>query len=138
MIQTINQIINAKKNGVVVQIIIPKKPDKKMVHAGTLYCLKKLIKCGVEVYLYNGFIHAKTLISEKFLSVGSCNFDMRSFKLNFEATSIIFSKSKIKEQYAQAQTDIKNSIMLTPKRYKKISHKNIFFKLGYFLLYRLL
>ncbi|MDE6692403.1 MAG: cardiolipin synthase, partial [Muribaculaceae bacterium] len=45
-------------------------------------------------YLYNaGMLHAKTMIvDDEFVSIGSTNFDFRSFEHNFEANMQIYSE----------------------------------------------
>jgi len=83
----------AKRSGVDVRIMVPKKPDKKTVYMATLSYLKEMSEIGIKVYLYNGFLHSKVLlVDDNKLSIGTCNTDNRSFGLNFEDTAIIYSK----------------------------------------------
>lgn len=132
------QIINAKKRGVDVKVIIPKKPDKRVVYSATLKCIKKLIAEGVEIYLYDGFIHSKTLTSENVLSVGSCNFDNRSFFLNFEITSLNYNYDNIIELKKFFFDDLKSSIPLTPWLYKNVYNKYRLPYIIYKLIYKVL
>jgi len=46
----------------------------------------------VKAYTYdNGFIHAKTIVVDGIAaSIGSANFDVRSFRLNFEANAFFY------------------------------------------------
>ena len=82
----------AKRSGVDVRIMVPKKPDKKTVYMATLSYLKEMSEMGIKVYLYNGFLHSKVIIvDDNKLSIGTCNTDNRSFGLNFEDTAIIYS-----------------------------------------------
>lgn len=120
------KLIDAKNRGVDVKILIPKKPDKKIVHMGTILSLKELIKNNIEIYLYNGFIHAKTLLTENVLSVGSVNFDNRSFYLNFEDTCLIYNEKEINKNYAVFNKDLQFSTFLSKKTYKKLKSNNIF------------
>lgn len=119
-------LIDAKKRSVDVKIIIPKKPDKKIVYMGTIIALKELIKNNIEIYLYNGFIHSKTLLTENVLSVGSVNFDNRSFYLNFEDTCLIYNERDINKNYAIFNKDLQISTNLSKKTYKKLKCNNIF------------
>ena len=100
----------AVKSNVDVKIMVPKIPDKRTVYLATLSYLKEIVDIGVKVYLYDGFLHAKTiLIDDNKLSIGTCNMDNRSFGLNFEDTAIIYSK-KLNEQYNKIfEKDIENS-----------------------------
>lgn len=128
----INLLIEAKNRGVDVKIILPQIPDKKSVWYCGLYLAQKLIKSGIEVYLYNGFIHSKTLLCEYVLSIGSCNFDNRSFNLNFEATALLYSSKSINSYKQAFNKDIKNSNLYT-KTSKMTKTKFFFAKLVYIL-----
>lgn len=100
----------ALKSGVDVRIMVPSKPDKKSVYYVTLSYLKELAEMGAKIYLYDGFLHSKTLlVDENKLSIGSCNMDNRSFGLNFEDTAIIYS-SKLNKSYQKTfKEDINHS-----------------------------
>lgn len=80
-------------SGVKVKVIIPKKPDKKIVYLATLSYARELVEMGAEVYMYRGFIHSKMLvIDDTAVSIGTCNTDNRSFALNFEVTTIFLNQ----------------------------------------------
>lgn len=134
----INIILYAKKRGVDVKIIIPKKPDKKLVYGASLLCLKQLLKNDVDIYLYNGFIHSKTLCTELVASIGSCNFDNRSFFLNFENTCLFYDINIINNNKKIFENDIKNSINLTKKKYSNLKIKNLLYILLIKLISKLL
>lgn len=122
-----NDIINAKNRGVKVKIIIPKKPDKKLVYGASLLCIKKLLFNDIDIYLYEGFIHAKTICTELVASIGSCNFDYRSFYLNFENACLLFDKKDININKLIFENDINNSIYLTKKKFNNIKIKNFLY-----------
>ena len=86
---------NAAKSGVIVEIIVPGKPDKVFMSLATKSYYDVLLETGVRIYEYiNVFIHSKVMIIDDYLaSVGTVNFDPRSFNLNFEATAIIRDSS---------------------------------------------
>lgn len=90
----IESICMAARSGVDVRIMIPCMPDHIFVYRTTLYNAGKLIDEGVKVFIYdNGFLHAKTLSADGEVStIGSCNFDIRSFRLNFETNAFIYDK----------------------------------------------
>ena len=117
----INCLKRAVLNGVKVIVLIPKLIDKKFVYNASLYNAKKLLELGVDVYLYNGFLHAKTLLIDKNIFVcGSCNFDMRSFYLNFESSLIVFDEKLSKKFYKTMLKDLKESSKLEKNFYKKL------------------
>src|SRR5699024_5489815 len=64
----------AVKSGIDVRIMVPKIPDKKTVYLATLSYLKEVAELGIKIYLYNGFLHSKTLlVDDNKLSIGTCN-----------------------------------------------------------------
>ncbi len=84
----------ASIGGVDVRLMMPKKSDSAIVGAASQFYYEELLQAGVKVYLYNkGFVHAKTVVADGFLSVvGTANMDNRSFDLNFEIMSVIYGK----------------------------------------------
>lgn len=93
MMQT---LMAARKRGVKVRILVPgKHTDSEAVRLASKACWGQLIKAGVEMYEFQPtMIHNKLLIADgEMLSVGSTNFDMRSFQLNDEASLNIYDKA---------------------------------------------
>ncbi len=84
----------AARSGVDVRIIIPGVPDKRFVYYGTMSHIDELLNYGIKVYIYDGFIHSKMIVADDFASaIGSANFDMRSFLINFEMTALVYDKT---------------------------------------------
>ncbi|TFE27263.1 cardiolipin synthase [Cohnella luojiensis] len=83
---------DAALSGLDVRIIIPYVPDTWLVHLATLSYVEEMMRSGVRVWQYKkGFVHAKTLIADKFVAVvGSANMDLRSFFSNFEINAHLF------------------------------------------------
>ena len=94
-----DELISALKacaqSGVDVKIITPCKPDKPMVHFTTRSYYRELIEAGVRIYEFSeGFIHAKTVISDgDFSVVGTVNLDYRSLYLHFECGVCMYGTS---------------------------------------------
>lgn len=104
-------------SGVKVEVMIPKVADKKFVYLATLWYTRQLASFGVKIYRYNGFLHAKTvIIDDKILSIGSCNIDVRSFKLNFEVTAIMYDKDKTQNYNLVFDNDV-NKCELIDERF---------------------
>jgi cardiolipin synthase len=61
------------------------------------------LQSGIKIYLYNdGMLHAKNIIiDDEVASVGSTNFDFRSFEHNFEANLFVYS-----HEFNQRMADI--------------------------------
>lgn len=73
------------RRGVDVAVIIPHIPDKKYAFAVTKAFAYKLKTSGVKFYEYTpGFMHAKSVICDDTLFIGSYNFDFRSTRFNYE------------------------------------------------------
>ena len=84
----------AKASGVDVEIMVPEIPDKHFVYNASLSYLRDLVNLGVKVFTYRGFLHSKTMVvDDEICTIGTCNSDIRSFKLNFEINAIIYNKS---------------------------------------------
>lgn len=82
-------------SGVDVRIMIPNKPDHIFIYWATTSYVGELIEYGARIYIYDhgddGFLHAKVMIvDDEIATVGSCNFDIRSFSLNFETNAFIY------------------------------------------------
>ena len=85
----------AAKSGVDVRLLLPEKSDSAIVGAASRFYFRELLSAGVRIFLYRkGFVHAKTVVADDQVSiVGTANMDIRSFDLNFEIMSIIYSHS---------------------------------------------
>jgi cardiolipin synthase len=81
----------ARLRGVDVRIIIPEMPDNKLMYFAAYSYFDELSECGTQFYRYqDGFTHEKVLLVDDALSsIGTANFDNRSFRLNFEITALI-------------------------------------------------
>jgi cardiolipin synthase len=82
----------AALSGVDVKIMVPVLPDHPLVHWASIDYLGDLLKSGVRVFLFeDGFLHSKTIVVDGAVSsIGSANWDIRSFKLNFETNAITY------------------------------------------------
>lgn len=110
----------AAQSGVDVKIMIPCMPDHPFVYwANYSYC-GELIKSGARVFRYeNGFLHAKTLVVDGEVStVGSANFDVRSFRLNFEANAFVYDKEFATKMEKTFENDMKLSTEVTLEDYE--------------------
>jgi cardiolipin synthase len=113
---TINAIVEAAKRGVKVQIITPgKRIDTHTVREASRACWGDLLKAGVEIFEYQPtMFHCKLLVVDEYLvSVGSTNFDSRSFKLNDEANLNIYDRDFARQQTAVFADDITKSQRIT-------------------------
>jgi cardiolipin synthase len=113
---TINAIVEAARRGVKVQVLTPgNKIDTHTVREASRACWGDLLKAGVEMYEYQPtMFHCKLLVVDEYLvSVGSTNFDSRSFKLNDEANLNIYDRDFAKRQTAIFAEDLAKSERVT-------------------------
>ena len=106
----------ASLRGVDVRLLIPEKPDSKLVYYSSYSYLEDVKGTGIKIYRYqNGFMHQKVvLMDDDFASVGSANFDNRSFRLNFEITMAVKDRPFVKEVATMLEEDFGNSRLMTP------------------------
>lgn len=88
--------------GVDVRVLVPKSTDHQIFTRVHQEYARELFEYGITMYYYEkGFMHQKVmLIDDRFASIGSANFDNRSFRLNFEVVAVI-SDRKLTNQVAQ-------------------------------------
>lgn len=72
--------------GVDVRLLLPSRPDHRIVYAASSLYAFEAVRAGVRVFRYRpGFLHQKVvLIDSEISAIGSANLDNRSFRLNFE------------------------------------------------------
>ncbi|AEB29646.1 cardiolipin synthase [Carnobacterium sp. 17-4] len=125
----------AVMSGIDVKIMIPNKPDHPFIYRATMYYAEEMVDAGAEVYIYdNGFLHAKTVVVDgDICSIGTANFDIRSFKLNFEVNVFIYDDKIAKQQQQLFYDDMKKSYLLTKEildnQSKWLKFKQIFSRL---------
>lgn len=81
----------AALRGVDVRVLMPRKSDSVLFKFVPYAYLDEITRVGVKVFLYeDGFMHQKVaLVDRDFATVGTANFDNRSFLLNFETTVVV-------------------------------------------------
>lgn len=104
----------AALSGVDVRIIIPEKSDSWLAHFSTQSYLEELMEAGVKIYLYQaGFIHSKTFLSDDLLlSIGTANWDQRSFDQNFEVNAFLYDAELATQLKTDFEADLADSRLL--------------------------
>lgn len=85
-------LVCAARQGVTVTLVVPKKLDGRLVAAASKSYYGELLDAGVRIMEHApGLLHSKTMTVDADLAlIGSTNLDIRSFRLNFEATVFVF------------------------------------------------
>jgi cardiolipin synthase len=114
----------AARRGVRVRILVPGKFTDARVGRWAAHALySELLDAGVEIYEYQPtMIHCKVLVIDgMWTSVGSANFDDRSFRLNDEANLNVFSSDLAAEQIRYIEADIARSKRMAQRRWARRS-----------------
>ena len=109
-------------SGVKIKIMMTGVPDKKIPYWIAETYFEELIDVGVKIYRYKaGFLHCKNIIvDEKMSTMGTCNFDMRSFEINYEVNSVFFNEEISRDLKKQFLCDLELCEKFDEARLKKV------------------
>ena len=110
------ELVEAAKRGARVEIVVPgKKIDQKLVRSASRRHWPELLAAGIKIYEYQPtMVHTKLMIvDDKFVSVGSGNFDNRSIRLNDEANLDVLSSDFAAQQTSLFELDKRKSHEVT-------------------------
>ena len=109
--QFISALQLAALRGVDVRILTPEKPDNQMVRLSGFSYLPETEPCGIKWFRHQpGFMHQKVvLVDHDYCSIGTANFDNRSFRLNFEISMVFYERDFANEVAAMLEKDFANS-----------------------------
>ncbi|MFT7405515.1 cardiolipin synthase [Zhongshania sp.] len=107
----------AAMRGVDVRIMLPAKPDKRMIQLSSYTAIKETLPRGVQFYYYQtGFLHQKVMLVDDDISVvGTANLDNRSFRLNFELCVINHSVEFASKMEVMLNNDFEKCTQLLPR-----------------------
>lgn len=101
----------AALRGVDVRILLPDEKDHLLLYLAAFSYMKE---AGADIRFWrytSGFMHQKVmLIDDSVASVGTANFDNRSFRLNFEITALVIDKAFNREVAEMLEEDFARSI----------------------------
>jgi cardiolipin synthase len=102
----------AAMRGVDVRILLPGIFDKWLVWISSFYFSSSQRLRKVRFYRYrNGFFHSKMLlVDDELVSVGTVNFDNRSFRINFEMTLVLEDRGLADECRVQMEKDFEEAV----------------------------
>jgi len=113
---TTNHIVAALARGVRVRVILPgDHNDSMLVRAASRASYGPILRMGGEIYEYEPTMyHCKVLVVDgRWVSVGSTNFDSRSFRLNDEANLNVYDEGFAALQAAQFEQDLARTRRVT-------------------------
>jgi cardiolipin synthase len=118
----IRTLVAAARRGVRVQIVVPgKETDSPAVRRASRWTWGELLRAGVECYEYQPtFFHCKVMIvDDLWVSVGSTNFDARSFSVNDEANLNVYDRNFAAAQARIFEDDLKRSKRISLEEWEK-------------------
>ncbi len=122
---TVDALLAASRRGVRIRIVVPGRySDARVGRWAARGLYGDLLNAGVEIYEYQPtMIHCKVMVIDgTWTSVGSANFDDRSFRLNDEANLNIFSAELAREQIGYIEADIRESKRMVSRRWARRSN----------------
>ncbi len=113
----------AAMRGVDVRILVPQDSDHKFMDAAAASYFPELLDVGVRVHRYGPpALHAKTMVVDRDIAiVGSANFDNRSFRLNFEASAVIFDATVVEDLATLFERDLEKARRVTHDQVERTS-----------------
>ena len=120
----IDTFVAARERGVKIEIIVPGAIiDEKLARRASRSRWRELLDAGVEIYEYQPTMyHCKVMIvDEAWASVGSTNFDDRSFRLNAEANLNLLDPALIETLIAAFEADKARARKVSAAEHKRRS-----------------
>ena len=117
---TIRALEGAVRRGVDVRVVIPgDKSDVPIARqAGRLY-YELLLRRGIRIFEYQPtMMHAKTMVVDGiWTTIGSSNFDDRSFRLNDEVNVNVYDEAIARQVETMFFEDVARSTEITPRKW---------------------
>lgn len=115
----IEMLLAARQRGVRIEVIVPEKNDSRFGRAAARSRWGQLLDAGVEFHLYRpSLYHCKVMIvDDAFLTLGSVNFDNRSFSINDEVNINVVDRATVREFQKSFADDLAKSKPLTSEEF---------------------
>jgi phosphatidylserine/phosphatidylglycerophosphate/cardiolipin synthase-like enzyme len=113
----------AARSGIDVRLLLPGPvTDHPGVRHASHRYYGRLLKNGIRIYEYTPrFFHAKTVLCDDWVTIGSCNFDRWNLQWNLEANQEIDGPEMAATVAAMFMDDFTNSIEITPSEWEQRS-----------------
>lgn len=104
-----------------VRIMLPDKSDSRMLTMASNSYISESLRAGIKIYRYKpGMLHSKMIIvDDEFVSIGSTNFDFRSFECNFESNLFFFSREFNERMTEIFRNDLRHSTRIEASAWRK-------------------
>ncbi|HYF59505.1 MAG TPA: phospholipase D-like domain-containing protein [Burkholderiaceae bacterium] len=121
---TVAALLHAASRGVKVTVLVPgRRTDSAIARRASQHMWGRLLRGGVALHSYEPCqLHWKVLIVDDWwVSVGSTNFDNRSFRLNDEANLNVYDRDFAARQVEIFEADLARSRRITVESWKRRS-----------------
>jgi len=103
-----------------VQLILAGKSDVLLSQLAGRSLYRRLLKAGVEIFEYQPqILHAKLIIADDAVYVGSCNLDPRSLQINYEIMVRIQSEQMAQQAREIFDANLKHSVPITRQAWRE-------------------
>jgi cardiolipin synthase len=111
----IDTLVGSARKGVRVVLLLPGAIDHNLVRQASRSELGRLLEAGIEVHEYRAaLLHAKTMVVDsRWATVGSTNFDRRSFALNDEINLVVYDEGVARKLEKVFEQDLIRSKRVT-------------------------
>jgi cardiolipin synthase len=126
----IDSLLDASRRGVRVVVLVPGKIDHQITYWASRRHYGRMLLGGVEIFEYMpALLHSKTMVVDGlWATVGSTNFDNRSFALNEELNLTLYDKTLANSLVEAFAEDLKRSRRITYEEWQSRSLKEKFFE----------
>jgi cardiolipin synthase len=116
----IDMLVAARQRGVRVRVVLPAINDSRFGRAASRSRWGRLLEAGVEIYRYMpAMYHPKTMsVDDVLVTIGSANFDNRSFAINDEVTMTVLDRQFAAEHKRMFEEDMRRSQVYTFAEYE--------------------
>jgi len=125
----IEMLLAARKRGVEVDVIVPAINDSRFGRSASRSRWGRLLEAGVKIHQYlPAMYHCKVMVVDDiFATVGSVNFDNRSFAINDEIAVNVIDERVAGDLLKSFRDDLKRSKPLTFEEFK---NRSVFIKIA--------
>jgi cardiolipin synthase len=116
----VKALMLATLRGVDVRILVPATGDSVPVQMASYHFMDVLRESQVKFCAWGpGFMHQKVmLVDDQVSSIGTHNFDNRSFRLNFEIAAVIYDQGFSQEVEAMFEDDFAQCAPIDPASFR--------------------
>jgi len=116
-------LLRAARHARSFRLLLPGKSDVPLLQVAARALYARFLRCGVKIYEYQPqMLHAKVLIIDDIVYIGSSNLDPRSLSINFEIMLRIRSAEFAQQVHRTYERDLEHSELVKPLSWKKASN----------------